>query len=121
MSDFQKEERGYSKGEYHQLNQLKSAAPILNHLNIKKAGLILRAVNHKLRQEIIQFIDNKGQVTVTDLFVEMRLEQSVASQHLAMLRRAGFVKTQREGKHIYYSLNLVKLNILHQCIIDLLK
>jgi DNA-binding transcriptional ArsR family regulator len=35
----------------------------------------------------------------------MRLEQSVASQHLAILRKAGFVITERDGKFIYYTVN----------------
>jgi DNA-binding transcriptional ArsR family regulator len=39
----------------------------------------------------------------------MRLEQSVASQHLAILRRAGVVDTNRQGKFIYYTLNHERL------------
>ncbi|MEY3560138.1 MAG: hypothetical protein RIS12_571, partial [Bacteroidota bacterium] len=31
------------------------------------------------------------------------------SQHLAVLRKAGFVKTTREGKFIYYSVNIEKV------------
>ena len=121
MTDFLKEERTPSNNSSPQNNQLRSAAPSLSHLNIKKAGLTLRAINHKLRQEMIEFIDGKGRVTVTEMFVEMRLEQSVASQHLAILRRAGIVKTEREGKYMYYSLNLNKLQLLNQLINDLLK
>ncbi len=121
MSDFLKEESTSSSVSSSQNNQLKSAAPSLSHLNIKKVGLILRAINHKLRQEMIQFIDGRGQVTVTEIFVEMRMEQSVASQHLAILRRAGIVKTKREGKFMYYSLNLEKLQLLNLMVTDLLK
>jgi DNA-binding transcriptional ArsR family regulator len=33
----------------------------------------------------------------------------VASQHLAILRRAGIVVTDREGKFIYYSLNVNRI------------
>ena len=121
MSDFLKEESTSSGARSPQINQLKSTAPSLNHLNIKKAGLILRAINHKLRQEMVQFIDARGQTTVTELFVEMRIEQSVASQHLAILRRAGIVKTKREGKFMYYSLNLERLHLLNQMVTDLLK
>jgi DNA-binding transcriptional ArsR family regulator len=29
----------------------------------------------------------------------------VASQHLAILRRAGIVKTERDGKFIHYTIN----------------
>jgi hypothetical protein len=121
MSDFLREENDTATASSLKTNQLKSAAPSLNHLNIKKAGLILRAINHKLRQEIIEFIDGKGQVTVTEIFIEMRLEQSVASQHLAILRRAGIVKTKREGKFMYYSLHLERLELLNQMVTDLLK
>lgn len=82
------------------------APPIeVNLLDIKKSALILRAVNHKLRQQIIKIIDEKGKVTVTEIYVQLRLEQSVASQHLAILRKAGFVDTTRDGKFIYYSIN----------------
>ena len=35
----------------------------------------------------------------------MKIEQSVASQHLAILRKAGVVSSVREGKFIFYSLN----------------
>ena len=74
-------------------------------LNVKKAALILRAVNHKLRQQILKLIDEHEKMTVTELYIKLRLEQSVASQHLAVLRKSGFVKTKRDGKFIYYEIN----------------
>ncbi|MEY3560436.1 MAG: hypothetical protein RIS12_869 [Bacteroidota bacterium] len=80
----------------------------LDLLQLKKSAILIRAINHKLRQEILQWIDEKGRITVTELYVHLRLEQSVASQHLAVLRKAGFVKTTREGKFIYYSVNIEK-------------
>jgi len=82
--------------------------------NLKKAALVLRAVNHKLRQQILKLIDEHGRMTVTDLYVKMRLEQSVASQHLAILRKAGFVKTNRDGKFIYYSINIDRMDEVNQ-------
>lgn len=89
-------------------------------LKVKKAALILRAVNHKLRQQILQQINEHGKMTVTDLYIKLRLEQSVASQHLAVLRKAGFVKTAREGKFIYYSVNTSRMEELNKFIGDLL-
>jgi ArsR family transcriptional regulator, virulence genes transcriptional regulator len=89
-------------------------------LNVKKAALILRAVNHTLRQQILKQIDEQGRMTVTDLYVKLRLEQSVASQHLAILRKAGFVKTDRDGKFIYYSVNVSRMQELNQFVEELL-
>ncbi|MBS1920161.1 MAG: helix-turn-helix transcriptional regulator [Bacteroidetes bacterium] len=93
----------------------------LNLLNAKKAAMILRAVNHTLRQQILKLIDENGKMTVTEIYIQLRLEQSVASQHLAILRKTGFVNTDREGKFIYYSVNHQRLVDLNHFIIDLLK
>jgi len=83
-----------------------SDAPIqLNYDVLRKAVLVLRAVNHKLRQQIISLLEEHQRLTVTEIYVKLRLEQSVASQHLAILRRAGVVITDRDGKYIFYSLN----------------
>jgi DNA-binding transcriptional ArsR family regulator len=89
-------------------------------LNVKKAALVLRAVNHKLRQQILKIIDEQGKITVTEIYVKLRLEQSVASQHLAILRKAGFVNTVRDGKFIYYSVNTARLEELNQFVDALL-
>jgi DNA-binding transcriptional ArsR family regulator len=90
-------------------------------LTLKKAALVLRAVNHKLRQQILKLIHQKGRITVTEIYVKLRLEQSVASQHLAILRKAGFVTTLREGKFIYYSVNQERLTQVHEFAQQLLK
>ena len=80
----------------------------------------MRALNHKLRQQILKMIDESGKMTVTELYVKLRLEQSVASQHLAILRKAGFVKTDRDGKFIYYSVNINRMQELNQFVKQLL-
>jgi DNA-binding transcriptional ArsR family regulator len=72
---------------------------------IRKCVLILRALNHKLRQRILDLLEEHDALTVTDIYVKLRLEQSVASQHLAILRKAGVVATERSGKFIYYRLD----------------
>ncbi|HNR16425.1 MAG: helix-turn-helix transcriptional regulator [Chitinophagaceae bacterium] len=89
-------------------------------LEVKKASLVLRALNHKLRQQILKLIDESGKMTVTELYVKLRLEQSVASQHLAILRKAGFVKTERDGKFIYYSVNINRIHELNRFVNELL-
>ena len=89
-------------------------------LEVKKASLVLRALNHKLRQQILKLIDESGKMTVTELYVKLRLEQSVASQHLAILRKAGFVKTERNGKFIYYSVNINRIHELNRFVNELL-
>ena len=57
----------------------------INFHNLKKAALVLRSLNHKLRQQILALIETEKRITVTEIYVRLRLEQSVASQHLAIL------------------------------------
>ena len=90
-------------------------------LNIKKSAIILRSLNHKLRQQMLKLIDEHGKMTVTELYQELRLEQSVASQHLAILRKAAFVKTARNGKFIHYSINTERLEEINEFVKNLLK
>ena len=82
----------------------------IDYTDLRKAVMVLRAVNHKLRQKMIDLIEEHDRITVTEIYVKLRMEQSVASQHLAILRRAGVVITQREGKFIFYSLDKHRLD-----------
>lgn len=91
----------------------------LDYLELRKAALVLRAVNHKLRQRIIDLLDENKSMTVTDIYVKLRLEQSVASQHLAILRRAGVVRTDRQGKFIFYSLDKERLGQISSLVEEL--
>lgn len=93
----------------------------IDYLNVKKAALVLRALNHKLRQQMIKMLEENNKMTVTDLYIQLRLEQSVASQHLAILRRAGIVKTERDGKYIYYKVNEDRVSQINQIVDSLLK
>ncbi len=77
----------------------------LNTLQNKKALHILRAINHPLRLEIIKLIDERKRMTVKEIYSHFKIEQAVASQHLAVLRRAGFVGTKKESKFVYYTLS----------------
>jgi DNA-binding transcriptional ArsR family regulator len=91
----------------------------LDYAELRKAVLVLRAINHKLRQNIIDLLETNDQMTVTDIYIKLRLEQSVASQHLAILRRAGVVVTERQGKFIYYSLDQNRLNQISKLVEEL--
>jgi DNA-binding transcriptional ArsR family regulator len=64
-------------------------------------------------------INETKNMTVTEMYVKLRIEQSVASQHLAILRRAQLVTTKREGKFIFYSVNYKRLQELNDFVKDL--
>ena len=81
----------------------------MDYIAVKNASMTLRSINHKLRQQILKLLDENKRMKVTDIYVKLRLEQSVASQHLAILRHANIVSTKRMGKEIFYSLNSARI------------
>ncbi|MCU7550606.1 metalloregulator ArsR/SmtB family transcription factor [Chitinophagaceae bacterium LB-8] len=93
---------------------------LINEMQIRKARLLLRAIDHELRQQILNYINEQGRTSVTNIYSTLKLEQSVASQHLAILRKAGCVNTIRNGKQIHYSVNYSRLQELQTIIEDFL-
>lgn len=77
----------------------------LDYRKVDKATLIFRAITHKLRMRIVSLILSNKSMIVTDIYTELNLEQSLASQHLGILRRAKIVLTKRKGKFIHYYIN----------------
>lgn len=78
---------------------------------IKIAFDVMRALAHPLRLDILQFINEKETCCVNDIYVSLNIEQSIASQHLRILRQANLVSTLRSQKFVYYSVNYEKLQV----------
>lgn len=77
----------------------------LENSELHDASITLRAISHPLRLKILSFIDKNSPVNVHNIFTTLNLDQSIASQQLNILRASNLVKTTREGKYIFYSLN----------------
>jgi DNA-binding transcriptional ArsR family regulator len=71
---------------------------------IKVARAAIRAYDHPIRQALLKMM-NAAEVPVTEMYKKLKIEQSVCSQHLKILRDASLVETRREGKLIYYRLS----------------
>ncbi len=72
--------------------------------NASKAAKLMKALGNESRLLILCHLDGK-ELSVTQLNSCLDLSQSALSQHLAVLRKDGLVKTRRESQTIYYSLH----------------
>lgn len=94
-------------------NSSRSSSPLsATDEQLKVSAAIMRALAHPLRLRMIAVMDSKpkAEACVNEIFDTLQIEQSVASQHLRILRQAELVQTRRDGKFIYYSLNYGRLN-----------
>lgn len=67
-----------------------------------KAG-IFQALSHPTRVEIVEHL-SKGELSVRQLCEKAGIEQTNASQHLAILRHKQIVETRKVGNQIFYKL-----------------
>ena len=64
---------------------------------------VFRILGQPVRLQIVMIMA-KDRACVCHLEAVLGIRQAVISQHLIVLRKAGLVTTQREGRHIYYRL-----------------
>jgi len=62
------------------------------------------ALNDETRLRILRFIDHNGAVCVCDIETAFGMIQSRISRHLKILKEAGFLKVERQGRWAYYSI-----------------
>lgn len=88
---------------------MRNANVNIDNDNLKASTEILRALAHPLRMQILEFIDANDAINVNKIYNTLKLEQSITSQHLRILRKAGIVDTIRDGKFIHYKINYDKI------------
>jgi DNA-binding transcriptional ArsR family regulator len=68
-----------------------------------RASIFLKSLANPQRLRILCLIMEQER-PVGELAEAVELNQSAVSQHLALMRREGLLKTRREGQTIYYQL-----------------
>jgi DNA-binding transcriptional ArsR family regulator len=81
------------------------SSTLISQKKLDRASEILRALSHPLRLKLISFIDSQKEINVNKIYGTLKMEQSITSQNLKILRNTDIVKTARKGKYIIYSLN----------------
>lgn len=81
---------------------------------------ICKTISNPRRQAIIDTV-RKSEMTVSTLVKKTGISQANLSQHLAILRSKGVVRTRREGNNIYYSIANPKIIEAYDLISEVLK
>ena len=81
---------------------------------------ICKTIANPRRLAIIDMI-HKGEMTVSTLVKKTGISQANLSQHLAILRSKGVVRTRREGNNIYYSIANPKIIEAYDLISEVLR
>jgi len=73
-------------------------------IDFEKKAHILKAISHPVRLKIVYGVSMKA-CNVKSMWQCIGLPQDVVSQHLAILRKKGILKTEKRGNSVFYSVN----------------
>jgi DNA-binding transcriptional ArsR family regulator len=76
----------------------------------------MRAIAHPMRIAIIEMLTEKPMLSVTAIYQNLDIEQAAASHHLNIMKNHGILKSKREGKKIFYSLENTTLSDIIKCL-----
>jgi ArsR family transcriptional regulator, arsenate/arsenite/antimonite-responsive transcriptional repressor len=72
---------------------------------------VFKALGDPVRLELLALIAARGPLCVCHLEEALSYKQPRISKHLATLRKAGLVRSRREGTWVYYELNDEMLDV----------
>ena len=74
-------------------------------LNLTRCQCCLDVIGDPTRAKIIEILSVKSPQTVSSIAEHFKLRQPTIPHHLSVLKDHGFVKQQKKGLEVYYSLN----------------
>lgn len=78
----------------------------------------LKALSDPIRREILNLLKN-GRMSAGDIVDRFEVTGASISRHLSVLKEADLIRDKREGKYIYYELNVSVLEEIMLWIADL--
>jgi len=84
---------------------MKGTKVVFNNEKLHYSAELMRALAHPLRLRILEFIDQQGAINVNKIYRALEIEQSITSQHLKIMKVAGVVHAEKEGKFVTYSID----------------
>ena len=82
---------------------------------LTQAAECLRTLAHPHRLRMVQML-LKGQFTVGELADACGIPSHMASEHLRLMQRSGFLTSEREGRRIFYRVAEPHLKQIMNCI-----
>ena len=64
------------------------------------------------RIEIIKLLKKNGEMFAQDIEKHFYLEQSTTSHHLNMLKKAGITKSRKDGRKVFYSIDVNSIKLI---------
>ena len=83
---------------------------------LKRIARLMKTVGHPSRLAIVELLLERGKLSVKEIYEEISISQSNASQHLKALEDIDILESERIGKNICYSVRNMNVSKLLACV-----
>ena len=83
---------------------------------LETASETLKAIAHPIRISMVGLLDDNKELSVTEIYEALKIEQAVASHHLSILKNKDVLEVNRVGKNCFYKLKFPQLSQIITCI-----
>jgi len=97
--------------------QAKTKIKLTNLDSLGQAAECLRTLAHPHRLRMVQML-LQGKYTVGELADACEIPSHMASEHLRLMQRCGFLSAEKEGRFVYYTISEPHLGNIMNCIED---
>ena len=66
---------------------------------------LFKTLSEPVRIEILRFLLQNGRADIGAIAEKLPQDRSVISRHLSLMSEAGLLKTDKEGRHVFYEIN----------------
>lgn len=87
---------------------MQEGSAVLGDQQIDEASRAMKAMSHPLRLKIVCVLGDQ-EVSVQDIVNHVGTSQSNISQHLALMREKGVLRTRKDANRVYYRLADVRM------------
>ncbi len=93
----------------------KAAKPLMSLESLVRAAECLKTLAHPHRLRIVQML-LRDRYTVGELAEACGIPSHMASEHLRLMQRCGFLTSGKDGRHVYYQIAEPHLKGMLACI-----
>ena len=98
------------------MKKTKTPPPVLTDLeSLEQAAECLKTLAHPHRLRMVQML-LRGRFTVGELAEACDIPSHMASEHLRLMQRCGFMTSVKNGRNVYYQIAELHLANLMACI-----
>ncbi|MDH4059161.1 MAG: metalloregulator ArsR/SmtB family transcription factor [Cyclobacteriaceae bacterium] len=88
----------------------------INYNKLGRVSEIFGGLAHPTRLEILEILEGGKAFTVGEILNEIKIDPTLLTHHLSKMKHLGILKSYKEGRNVYYQLEMLQITSVLECI-----